>query len=148
MTNEEYNARGQSYQNILPMKLAAPNPWLTLGSQGLGGLLSLLGGQSWGEKKRKDLFGYLEQLKRRPLINPNAANQFIPQIEQSLVPFLNKLGQRGSQSVGTNSGVFTGEMLREGHAGLSGQMLPIMKMIMEMNAQAPLDITRLQAGLT
>lgn len=141
-----YSNAGRPYQ-IPMLQMQAPNPWMRLGTKGAQGLFSLLGGKSWGEKKREDLFGYLDSIKGKPLINPNAVNQFVPQIEQSIVPFLNKINRESSRAVGLRSGVATGEAMQAAHAGLSAKMLPIMQMIMEMNARAPLDISRLQAGL-
>lgn len=127
--------------------LKTPDPLIGIGAKLGGGLLSLLGGTSQREKDRRKLFGFLEQLKRRPAIDPRSAKQFIPQIEQSLVPFLNQLSRRASTKVGLGSGVATGEILRQGQGQFGSQLLDIMRRIQEINAQRPLDVARTQAGL-
>ena len=129
------------------LKFFKTNPLVDIGAKLGGGLLSLLGGKSQREKDRSGLFDFLEKLKGRPAIDPRSAKQFIPQIETSLTPLLNKLGRSASSKVGLGSGVATGEILRQGQGQFGSQLLDIMRRIQEINAQRPLDIARTQAGL-
>lgn len=129
------------------LALTGVNPLLGIGAKLGGGLLSLLGGKSGREKDRGRLFNFLEQLKRRPAIDPQSAKQFIPQIETSLTPLLNRLGRSRAGRVGTASGVGVGETLRQAQGQFGSQLLDIMRRIQEINARRPLDIARTQARL-
>ena len=73
--------------DVLGEKLSTVSPLWGIGSQLGSGLLSLLGGKSQRETDRRRVFKFLESLKGRPAIDPRSTQQFIPQIEKSLIPF-------------------------------------------------------------
>lgn len=128
-------------------QFAKTNPLFNIGAKLGGGLIGLLGGKSKREKQRGGLFDFLSSLRGKQAIDPRSAQQFIPQIEQSLIPFLNRKSRSASRKVGTGSGVGIGEILRGAQGQFGSQLLDIMREIQRINAQRPLDIARTQAGL-
>ncbi len=138
--------QGSGIEDILK-RLKTSNPLIDIGSKFAGGLFGLLSGKSQQEKNRESLFGDLERLKGRPAIDPSSIDQFLPQIEESLKPLLERLGKSRATKVGTGSGVGIGEVLRQSQGQFGGQLLEIMRQIQQINAQRPLQIAQAQSRL-
>jgi len=136
---------GIDFQDILS-KLSGVNPLVPILSKLGGGLFSLLAGPSWSEKKKKELYGYLSNLRNRPLIQDNRIRQLQPLVEQSITPYLKQIASTSSR-VGTGSGDFIGELLREAQGRMSEKELAMRWEAIKANAMAPIQISQLMARL-
>jgi len=128
-----------------------PNPLAIMGAQAggslLGGIGSLLVGDSWGEKKLKGLYGYLDALKGQPAISMGKLNMLQPQLQQGMGDYANQLSQGASRKYGLDSGAATGEIQHLASSRLAELMAQLRWQAMQMNAQRPLDIAQMQAGI-
>lgn len=149
-TQTRYSSRGGGgggWGDLGFAGLTAVNPLLGIGAKLGGGLIGLMGGKGQREKDRSGLFDFLSSLRGKQAIDPRSAQQFIPQIEQSLIPFLNRKSRSASRKVGLGSGVGIGEILRGAQGQFGSQLLDIMREIQRINAQRPMQIAQTQAGL-
>ena len=141
---------GTDWEKLFSM-MKGPNPLvmagINAGSGILGGLADLIGGESWGEKQGKRLYRQLESMKGQPMISPSVMNMLQPKMQSGMTDYVNQLGIGASRKSGLESGQATGEILRGAAPQMNQQLANILWQIIQQNAQAPLEISRLQAGI-
>ena len=150
--NKQYLGYGQQPDWMQMMGMfKGINPLVSMGAQAGGSLLSgiggLLAGDSWGEKKLKGLYQYLDSLKSQPAISMGRVNALQPQFMQGMGDYANQLSVGASRRYGLDSGAATGEIQHLASARLAELMAQLRWQAMNMNAQRPLDIAQMQAGI-
>lgn len=111
-----------------------------------GGLIKGIGSYLGGgadRKKKEQLWQLLRTSYNQPGISQQQIQGFIPQMQASLTPMLNRLGQKMSTRVGLDSGAGQGEIARQTYGGLQGMLGDVKQRAMFTNAQRQQELLRL-----
>ena len=120
---------------------------------GVGGIADYLGGAEerefiqWLRNYRKQMAGQLQGELGRPGITQGQINQFIPTLQKSLAPQMNRIAGAASQRLGLDSGAAQGEIARQQAGGLYQQLGGFQQRATIFNAQRRQDILRMLSGL-
>jgi len=108
----------------------------------LGGLGSYLGGGA-DRKRKEQLWRLLKTQYNQPGISQQQIQSFIPTMQASLAPSLNRLGRGVSTRLGLDSGAAQGEIARQSYGGLAQMLGGVQQKAMFSNAQRQQELLRL-----